>query len=68
MTGARAGPDRPVRTVFFGSGPFGLPILDALAAAPEVDLVAVVAAPDRTAGRRREHTAVPVAVRAKELG
>ena len=68
MTGVGAGPDRPVRTVFFGSGPFGLPILDALAAAPEVELVAVVAAPDRTAGRRRELTSVPVAARAKELG
>jgi methionyl-tRNA formyltransferase len=68
VTAARAGADRPARTVFFGSGPFGLPILDALAAAPEVDLVAVVAAPDRTAGRRRELTSVPVAARAAELG
>ena len=68
MTGVRAGAERPARTVFFGSGPFGLRILDALAAAPEVNLVAVVAAPDRAAGRRRELTSVPVAARAKELG
>ena len=68
MTGVRAGADRPARTVFFGSGPFGLPIVDALVAAPEVELVAVVAAPDRTAGRRRELTSVPVAARARELG
>jgi methionyl-tRNA formyltransferase len=68
VTGVGAGADRPARTVFFGSGPFGLPILEMLAAAPEVELVAVVAAPDRAAGRRRELTPVPVAARAAELG
>jgi methionyl-tRNA formyltransferase len=68
VTGAGAAAGRPARTVFFGSGPFGVPILDALAAAPEVDLVAVVSAPDRAAGRRRELTSVPVAARARELG
>ena len=42
----------PVRTIFFGSGRFALPILDAVLAAPEVELVAVVSVPDRPVGRR----------------
>lgn len=60
--------DRPARTVFIGSGAFAVPILDALAAAPEVVLVGVVSAPDRPAGRGGAPSAVPVAVRARELG
>jgi methionyl-tRNA formyltransferase len=58
----------PVRTVFLGSGAFGLPILDALATAPEVELVGVVSAPDRPAGRHGAVQATPVAARARELG
>jgi methionyl-tRNA formyltransferase len=65
---AAAGEDRPARTVFFGSGAFGVPILDAVIAAPETDVIAVVSAPDRPAGRRGALTAVPVAERARELG
>jgi methionyl-tRNA formyltransferase len=65
---AASGEDRPARTVFFGSGAFGVPILDAVIAAPETDVIAVVSAPDRPAGRRGALTAVPVAERARELG
>ena len=56
------------RTVFFGSGSFALPILEALLAAPEIDLVGVVSTPDRPAGRGSVSTPTPVARRAKELG
>lgn len=68
MSDARGGRRRPARAVFFGSGAFGVPILDALARAPEVELAAVVSVPDKAVGRRREVTAVPVAARARELG
>lgn len=59
---------RPARTVFFGSGAFAVPILDAAHGSPDVELVAVVTTPDRPAGRRQAPTAVPVAARARELG
>jgi len=55
------------RTIFFGSGPFAVPILDALAGDPRLELVAVVSAPDRPAGRSREVTPTPVAARASAL-
>ena len=58
----------PARTVFLGSGRFALPILEALVAAPEVVLVAVVTAPDRPAGRHGRLRSTPVATRAAELG
>jgi methionyl-tRNA formyltransferase len=56
------------RTVFFGSGTFAVPVFDAVRTAPELELVGVVTAPDRPAGRRADLTPVPVAVRARELG
>lgn len=56
------------RTLFLGSGAFGVPILDALVESAEVEVIAVVSAPDRPAGRRAELTAVPVARRARGLG
>lgn len=56
------------RAVFFGSGPFGLPVLEALRTAREVVLVGIVSAPDRSAGRNGEIRAVPIAARARELG
>ena len=68
MTADRSAPAGPAATVFFGSGAFALPILDALVGAPEVRLVGVVSAPDRAAGRHAEPTSVPVARRALELG
>ena len=62
-------PSRPgARTIFLGSGAFAVPILEALLEAPEVDLVAVVGAPDRPAGRRGTPTPVPGVARARELG
>lgn len=57
----------PARTVFFGSGSFAVPILDALVAAPEVHVVGVVSAPYRPSGRRAEPMPTPVAARAREL-
>jgi methionyl-tRNA formyltransferase len=57
-----------VPTIFLGSGSFAVPILEALLAAPEADIVAVVSAPDRAVGRKAVVTAVPVAARARELG
>ena len=45
-----------VRTVFIGSGAFGVPSLRLVARLPSIDLVAVVTAPARRAGRRQELT------------
>jgi methionyl-tRNA formyltransferase len=58
----------PARTLFLGSGGFAVPILDALARSPDLQLVGVVTAPDRPSGRQGGSTAVPVARRARELG
>lgn len=68
MTAGRRPADRPARTLFLGSGAFAVPSLELLAAAPGIDLVAVVSAPDRPSGRRGELTPVPVARRARDLG
>lgn len=64
----RAAPSRPVRTVFFGSGPFGLPALERLASRPDVRLVAVVSTPPRPSGRHGRPTPTPIAVWAAEHG
>lgn len=61
-------PARPVRTVFFGSGTFAVPILRALLAHPAIEVVGVVTPPDRPAGRRGEPAPVPIAVEAKRYG
>ena len=58
----------PARIVFFGSGDFAVPILDALAAEPRARIVGVVTAPDRPAGRTRALALTPVARRADALG
>lgn len=63
-------PGRPadrVRTVFFGSGAFAVPILDAVAADRRLALVGVVTAPDRPAGRGRTLLPTPVALRARTM-
>jgi methionyl-tRNA formyltransferase len=60
--------DGPARTIFFGSGEFAVPILAALVAAPEVELVGVVSAPDRPAGRGGIPSATPIAAQARQLG
>ena len=67
-TVGRASAESRVRAVFFGSGSFAVPILDALAAVPGVRLEAVVSAPDRPVGRKAVLTPTPVTARARELG
>ncbi len=67
-TADRASPELGVRTVFFGSGDFAVPILEALAALPGVRVEAVVSAPDRPVGRKAIVTPTPVTSRARELG
>lgn len=64
----RASAEFPARVVFFGSGGFAVPILDALRAMPEVRLEAVVSAPDRPVGRKAVLTPTPVTGRAREMG
>ena len=53
--------------MFFGSGAFAVPILDALVGDPRLDVIAVVTAPDRPAGRGRAIRQTPVAARAGAL-
>lgn len=60
-------PGARVRTVFLGSGSFGGPTLRVLAAHPAVDLVGVVTAPQRPAGRDRRLTATPIDEEAASL-
>jgi methionyl-tRNA formyltransferase len=55
------------RTIFLGSGAFAVPILDALAADPRVELVGIVTAPDRAAGRGRTLLPTPVAIRGRAM-
>jgi methionyl-tRNA formyltransferase len=57
-----------VRAVFFGSGSFAVPILDALVAMPGIRLDAVVSAPDRPVGRKAILTPTPVTAHARDLG
>ena len=63
-----AGGDSPVRAVFFGSGGFAVPILDALIAVPGVVVEVVVSAPDRPVGRKAVLTPTPVTARTRSLG
>jgi methionyl-tRNA formyltransferase len=56
-----------VRTVFFGSGAFAVPALEALAGDPRVELVGVITAPDRPAGRGRTMLPTPIALRARTM-
>ncbi len=57
-----------VRAVFFGSGSFAVPILDALAEMSGVRVEAVVSAPDRAVGRMAIIRPTPVTARARQLG
>jgi len=59
VTGERADGSR-VRTVFLGSGGFGVPALRMLAGHPTVELVGVVTAPPRAAGRKAILTSTPI--------
>lgn len=63
-----ATPGRPARTVFFGSGAFAVPILEMLDDHAAVELLAVVAPPDRPAGRGGVARPVPVAAAARSMG
>ena len=67
VTGRRARGAR-VRTVFIGSGGFGLPAFRALAAHPAVDLVGTVSAPPRPAGRGLAPARTPISDAASALG
>jgi methionyl-tRNA formyltransferase len=58
----------PVPTVFFGSGSFAIPVLEALLAAPEVSVAGVVTVPDKPAGRRRVPAPTPIAAHARTVG
>ncbi|MEO5703940.1 MAG: methionyl-tRNA formyltransferase [Candidatus Limnocylindrales bacterium] len=57
----------PARTIFFGSGSFAVQMLDVVARHPRLQLIAVVTAPDRPAGRSKALTPTPIAIRAREL-
>jgi methionyl-tRNA formyltransferase len=67
VTGGRAD-DARVRTVFLGSGGFGREALRRLAGREDVDLVGVVTAPPRPAGRSQQLATTPLAETAVELG
>jgi methionyl-tRNA formyltransferase len=53
-----------VRTIFLGSGAFAVPSLAAVASHPRVELVGVITAPPRVAGRSGRLTPTPVAAAA----
>jgi methionyl-tRNA formyltransferase len=56
------------RTIFIGTGGFGVESLARLADVPEIDLVGVVTAPPRPAGRRQVLTPSPIELEARALG
>jgi methionyl-tRNA formyltransferase len=58
----------PARVVFLGSGGFAVPILYRLEHTPGVEVVGVVAAPDRPSGRSNKLLGVPVALAAAKRG
>ncbi len=64
---ARVG-SSPARVVFFGSGRFAMPILEALADASSFEVVGVVTTPDRPAGRSATLTPTPIAGIARAHG
>ena len=53
---------------FLGSGTIAVPVLRAVAAAPELELTGVGTQLDRPAGRNRKPTPTPVGAAALELG
>jgi methionyl-tRNA formyltransferase len=57
----------PVRTVFLGSGGFGRESLWRLGSHPDVELVGVVTAPPRAAGRGGRETVTPIHEAARHL-
>ena len=67
MTDGRAGGSR-VRTVFLGSGGFGVEPLTRLAGHPDVELIGVVTAPLRPAGRKQRLAGTVIDGHAAALG
>lgn len=67
MTDRRAGGSR-VRAVFLGSGGFGRESLRVLDRHPDVELVGVVTAPPRPAGRQQRLTPTVIETAAREFG
>ncbi|HEV8403271.1 MAG TPA: methionyl-tRNA formyltransferase [Candidatus Limnocylindrales bacterium] len=67
MTARRARGSR-ARTVFIGSGGFGLPSFRALAGHPGIDLVGAVSAPARPSGRGLAPATTPITDAATALG
>jgi methionyl-tRNA formyltransferase len=63
-----AAPDRRPRTLFVGSGAFGVESLSRLVDSADVDLVGVVTAPPKPAGRQHRLTGTPVWGAATALG
>jgi len=61
-------PPAATRTLFFGSGSFGVPILDALVDDPEVLVVGVVTVGRPADDRGHREAQTPVALRAAERG
>jgi len=59
---------RPARAVFIGSGSFAEPALRALAHDPAVEIVGIVTAPPKPAGRKLASVATPLAQAAAQLG
>jgi methionyl-tRNA formyltransferase len=57
----------PARVAFVGSGPFGVETLRRLTASPSVELVGIVTAPPRPAGRSREPKPTPIAIAARAM-
>lgn len=57
-----------VKIYFLGSGTIAVPVLRAVAAAPELELTGVGTQLDRPAGRNRKPTPTPVGAAALELG
>ena len=59
--------DKP-KIYFLGSGVIAVPILKAVAAAPELELLGVGTQLDRPAGRKRKPTPTPIGAVAPEFG
>jgi len=58
----------PLRIVFFGTSPFAVPSLHALARDPSFQVDAVITQPDKPVGRKQLLTRPPVKEAARELG
>ncbi len=56
-----------LETLFIGTAPFGLPVLDELASRTDVRLRGVISQPDRRRGRGQKLQSTPISRRAREL-